>query len=148
MLCCCYCGCGLYIHYFIHQSLFKLFLHSTFKSECDWPTGTSCGTRPITENLQSLPSTGNAGPVKRCTCPGISTELFGHILYAKYLHSEHSTIGFTSMSWTTVYLLPFIKNKILEKISFFFIFGVISDTLSGGFDGLYRTSKKWIAPSL
>ena len=51
-----------------------------------------------------------------------------------------------SMSWTTVYLLPFIKNKILKK--YLFIFGVISDTLSGGFDGLYRTSKKWIAPSL
>ena len=50
------------------------------------------------------------------------------------------------MSWTTVYLLPFIKNKILKK--HLFIFGVISDTLSGGFDGLYLTSKKWIAPSL
>ena len=51
-----------------------------------------------------------------------------------------------AMSWTTVYLLPFIKNKILKK--YLFIFGVISDTLSGGFDGLYRTTKKWIAPSL
>ena len=48
--------------------------------------------------------------------------------------------GVSDMSWTTVYLLPFIKNKILKKYLSLFIFVVISDTLSGGFDGLHRTS--------
>lgn len=54
--------------------------------ECDWPTATSCGTRPITEKLDEMPSNGNATPVKRCTCPG---SIFFH---TRNTHSKKTSI--------------------------------------------------------